>query len=182
MIVADYMTRQVITVAPDDTILQAAKLMLRHRVSGLPVINPAGHLVGIVSEHDLLRRHMNGDGTEGPHWLQLMIEQAALPGEVHDFHDRKVADVMTPNVVSIAEMASLGDASRLIGDLNVKRLPVVCDGKLVGIIARADLIRALAQGIEHVTAVTAPDVSVRQQLSELERQVWRSRARVAKPF
>jgi len=180
MIVADFMTRQVVTVAPDDTILRAAELMLRHRVSGLPVINSAGHLVGIVSEHDLLRQHRNGDGTVGLHWLQLMIEQAGLPGETNGLHDRKVADVMTPNVASIPETSSLGDASRLIGDLNVKRLPVVRDGKLVGIIARADLVRALAGSLESVGS--APDVSVRQQLSELERQVWRSRARVAKPF
>jgi CBS domain-containing protein len=180
MIVTDFMTRQVITVAPDDTILQAAKLMLRHRVSGLPVINSACHVIGIVSEHDLLRRHGNDDGTEGLHWLQVMIEQAARPGAVHEFHDRKVVDVMTPNVVSVSEMSSLDHASRLIGDLNIKRLPVVRDGKLVGIIARADLVRALAQSLEH--AAPAPDVSVRQQLCELERQVWRGRARVAKPF
>jgi CBS domain-containing protein len=182
MIVADFMTRQVITVAPNAAILQAAKLMLQYKVSGLPVVDAAGYVVGIVSEHDLLRHRRNGDGTEGPHWLQLMIEKSALPGETDKFHDRKVEEVMTSRVVSIAETASLGEASRLIGDLNVKRLPVVRDGKLVGIIARADLIRALTQSIESVAATAAPDVSVSQQLCELEQQVWRSRARVLKPF
>lgn len=181
MIVADFMTRQVITIAPDAAVLEAAKLMLQHKISGLPVVDAAGRLVGIVSEHDLLRQHKNGDGTVGPHWLQLMIERSALPGEADKFNDRKVAEVMTRRVVSIAETSSLGEASRLIGDLNVKRLPVVRNGKLVGIIARADLIRALTQGIENVAAA-APDVSVSQQLCELERQVWRSRARVPKPF
>jgi CBS domain-containing protein len=183
MIVADFMTRQVVTVAPDAAILQAAKLMLEHKISGLPVVDAAGHVVGIVSEHDLLRQRRNGDGTEGPHWLQLMIEKSALPGEADKFRDRKVEEVMTRRVVSIAETSSLGEASRIIGDLNVKRLPVVRNDKLVGIIARADLIRALTQNTESfATAKAAPDVSVSQRLSELERQVWRSRARVCKPF
>lgn len=182
MIVGDFMTRRVVTVAPDDSILETAKLMLEHKISGLPVVDQERHIVGIVSEHDLLRRRRNGDGTEGPHWLQLMIEKIGLPGESAEFHGRKVKEVMTQNVVSVAASSSLGEACRLLDDLGVKRLPVVGDGKLVGVIARADLVRALAQGIESATAPTAPDVSVDERLSELERQIWRSRARVSRPF
>ena len=89
---------------------------------------------------------------------------------------------MTQNVVSVAASATLGEACRLLDDLGVKRLPVVQDGKLVGVIARADLVRALAQGIESATAPTARDVSVDERLSELERQIWRSRSRVPRLF
>ncbi len=184
MIVGDFMARQVVTVAPDASILEAAKLMLEHKISGLPVVDQERHVVGIVSEHDLLRRRRNGDGTEGPHWLQLMIEKDGLPAEGPEFHGRKVKEVMTQNVVSVPASSSLGEACRLLDDLGVKRLPVVQDSKLVGVIARADLVRALAQGIESATAprATATDVSVDQRLCELERQIWRSRARVSRPF
>jgi CBS domain-containing protein len=182
MIVGDFMTRQVVTVVPDASILEAAKLMLEHKISGLPVVDHEQHVVGIVSEHDLLRRRRNGDGTEGPRWLQLVIEKDGLPAESAEFHERKVREVMTQNVVSVAASSSLGEACRLLDDLGVKRLPVIQDGKLVGVIARADLVRALAQGIESATAPTAPDVSVDERVCELERQIWRSRARVSRPF
>jgi CBS domain-containing protein len=183
MIVGDFMTRRVVTVRPDDSILDAARLMLEHKISGLPVVDAENHVVGIVSEHDLLRPRRNGDGTEGPHWLQLMIEKAGLSGgAAAGIHDREVREVMTKHAVTVNATSSLGEACRVIEDLGVKRVPVVQDGKLVGIIARADLVRALAQGIESATTAAAPDVSVDQRLSELERQIWRSRARVSRAF
>ena len=75
MKVGDFMTRRVISVAPETSLLDAARLMLQHNVSGLPVVNAAGQVVGIISEHDLLRRRKDDDGQEGPHWLELMIEK-----------------------------------------------------------------------------------------------------------
>lgn len=182
MKVANFMTHRVVTVAPDTSILDAAKLMLEHKISGLPVVDSAGQVVGIVSEHDLLRRRRNHDGSEGPHWLQLMIEKTGLGGESARFHEGKVEEVMTPNPVTISATASLGQACRVIEDLGIKRLPVVQNGKLVGIIARADLVRALAQNIERATAATARDVSIDERLSQLERQMWRDRARGWRPF
>ncbi len=176
------MTRRVVTVAPDSPVLSAAKLMLEHKISGLPVVDAAGHVVGIVSEHDLLRRRDGDDGRQRPHWLQLMTEDAGLAGELAQFHDRKVSEVMTPHPVTVAAAASLEEACRLIEDRGIKRLPVVHDGKLVGIIARADLVRALARTIETAAPARTPDVSVDEQLRELERQIWHTRARGRKPF
>ena len=75
------MTRRVITVAPDASIVEAAKLMLEHKISGLPVIDAAHHVVGIVSEHDLLGRRQGDERKQGSHWLQLMIERAELASE-----------------------------------------------------------------------------------------------------
>ena len=182
MMVGDFMTRQVIAVTPDTSIVEAAKLMLEHKISGLPVVDAARHVVGIVSEHDLLRGPERNEGRQGPHWLQLMIERAALAGESARFHDRKVNEVMTRNPITIATTSSLGETCRLIEERGIKRLPVVQNGKLIGIIARADLVRALAQTIEGAAAATTRDVGVDERLRELERQILRNSARRPKPF
>ena len=184
MRVGDFMTRRVITVAPDASIVEAAKLMLEHKISGLPVIDAAHHVVGIVSEHDLLSRRQGDERKQGSHWLQLMIERAELAGKSARFHDRKVNEVMTPDPVTVAATFSLGEACRLIEDRGIKRLPVVQNGELIGIIARADLVRALAQDTERAAAATTRDVSVDERLRELERQNLRNRARgrTSKPY
>jgi len=180
MTVRDFMTSRVITVAPDTPIVEAARLMLAHSISGLPVADAAGHVVGIVSEHDLLRE--TDDGRHGPHWLQLMIEREELADETARFHDRKVREVMTPRPITVAPVSTLSEACRLIEQHGIKRLPVVENGKLVGIIARADLVRALAQAKQKAGVAMAPDVSIDERQRELEREIWRSRARVTKPF
>jgi CBS domain-containing protein len=182
MMVGEFMTRRVITIAPDSSIIEAAKLMLEHKVSGLPVIDAAHHVVGIVSEHDLLRRRESDKGKQ-PHWLQLMIERAGLTDESAQFHQRKVNEVMTANPITVAPTSPLVEACRLIEERGIKRLPVVHHGELVGIIARADLVRALAQTVENATATTTMrDDSIDDRLRELERQIWRNRARGPKPF
>jgi len=180
MLVGDVMTRRVVTVIPDSPIVEAARLMVGHNISGLPVIDAAGRVVGIISEHDLLRTRDIGEGERAPRWLQLLFEGAELPRDPGGLDNRKVKDVMTPNPVCVRPNWSLGEACRLIEELGVKRLPVVEDNRLVGVIARADLVRALAQSIEGATA--ASDVSVRERLSGLERQIWRSQARGHKLF
>jgi len=181
MIVSDFMTRRVITIAPDSSTVEAAKLMMEHKVSGLPVIDAARHVVGIVSEHDLLRRRESGKGKQS-HWLRLMIERTGLTNESAQFHERKVNEVMTANPITIGPTSPLGEASRLIEERGIKRLPVVHNGELVGIIARADLVRALAQTVERATATAMRDDSIDDRLRELERQIWRNRARGPKPF
>ena len=172
MKVGDFMTRRVVTVPPDATILSAAQLMLEHKISGLPVVDDHGRIVGIVSEHDLLRRH--DDGMKRPHWLQLMIGEAELAGESAGFHVRKVSEVMTRDPVTVAPAFPIGEACRLIEDRGIKRLPVVQDGMLVGIIARADLMRALTSAI---SIAANADAGVKARLMELERQFWLNRAR-----
>lgn len=180
MKVENFMTRQVVTVTPNTSIFVAAQLMLQHKISGLPVVDAGGHVVGIVSEHDLLRD--DGKGIKGSPWLQLMIEPEGLAEQPARLRDRKISEVMTRDPITIAPASSLRDACQLIEDRGIKRLPVVQDGKLVGIIARADLVRALAQSIERAAAAATRDVSVDAHLVELERQILRSRARTSKPF
>jgi CBS domain-containing protein len=182
MMVGEFMTRRVITIAPDSSIIEAAKLMLEHKVSGLPVIDAAHHVVGIVSEHDLLRRRESDKGKQQSHWLQLMIEGAGLTDESARFHEQSVNEVMTANPITVAPTSSLGEACRLIEERGMKRLPVVQNGKLVGIIARADLVRAFAQAVARATGTTKRDDSIDDRLRELERQIWRNRVRGPKPF
>ena len=95
MRVADFMTREVVTVRPDTPVLIAARQMLERKISGLPVVDDAGCVVGIVTEHDLLRDGEPEGGTKRPHWLRLIIERTGLADEAGRFHVRTVGDVMT---------------------------------------------------------------------------------------
>jgi len=180
MKVADFMSRDVISVTPDAPILEAARLMGEHNISGLPVINSQGALVGILSEHDLLRQHKRKGEAQDQHWLQLMLKNNGRTFEERGFAERKVVNVMTPDPVTVAPNTSLDEACGVIETLGVKRLPVVENGKLVGIIARTDLVRALTRALKG--GRTVGDVSVKQHIEQLERQAWRERARLSKPF
>ena len=178
--VEDYMTRRVVTVTPDTPILAAAKLMLENHISGLPVVDASAHVVGIISESDLLRD--DGKGVDGSPWLQMMVRPDALSGEPAQLGARKVGDVMTPGPVTVVPRASVAQACRLMEQHGIKRLPVVQNDALVGLIARADLVRAFAQSTEKSAPAPIPDVSINLRLAELERQIWRNRARVTRPF
>ncbi len=171
------MTRQVVTVTPESSILDAARLMLEHKISGLPVVNDANHLVGIISEHDLLRRGKNEVRTERTHWLRLMIEPANLAVESTHFRDRTVGELMTSNPVTITETASLEDAARLIGEHGIKRLPVVRNNQLVGVISRADLVRAITRATRKIADAAKRDEMMAARLLEMERQLLQHRAR-----
>lgn len=177
MKVKNFMTSEVVTVTPETSILDAARLMLDHQISGLPVVTDEGRVVGIISEHDLLRGGSNDVQSPLPHWLRLMIERANLADATARFQVRKVGDVMTPNPVTIAETASLEEAGRLIGDHDVKRLPVIRDGRLVGIIARADVVRAMIVAARKMTDAANRDEMAAARLLELERQSFLHRAR-----
>jgi CBS domain-containing protein len=150
MRVGNFMTTRVVTVRPDSSVRDAAKLMVEHKISGLPVVDANDHVVGIVTEHDLLRRRTNGSGSHGPHWLQLMIERAEIAHESDRFHEAKVEEVMTRNPLAVFEDTPIAEACRLIVERGIKRLPVVRDGRLVGVVARADLVRALGIAVSRI--------------------------------
>jgi CBS domain-containing protein len=178
MRVEEFMTRRVITITPDTTLLAAAKLMLEHRVGGLPVVNAAGGIIGVFSESDLLRE----EGEEGSPWLDIMVGQDEKPAAALKLNTRKVADIMTRQLITIAPSASIAEACRLLHDHRLRRLPVVESDKLVGMIARVDLVRAVATSAEKASPQPASDVSVETRLAEMERQIWRNRARGLRPF
>ena len=178
MRVEDFMTRRVVTITPDTTLLAAAKLMLEHRVGGLPVLDASGRMIGVFSESDLLRE----EGEDGSPWLQMMVGPDGKPAELPRLDARKVGDVMTRQLITIAPGASIAQACRLLHEHRLRRLPVVESDKLVGMIARADLVRAVAVSAEKASLAPMRDVSVDARLAELERQIWRNRARVVRPF
>ncbi len=142
MRVDDVMSRNVVTVEPDDSLHHAAELMSEHRVSGLPVV-AAGRLVGVLTESDFLRLS-TGKGRR--RWLDAVFGARDYPESATE-----VGDMMTPNPVTVAPDRRLRDAARIMIDANVKRLPVVdAEGVLRGIISRADIMKSYARSDEAV--------------------------------
>src|SRR5579863_2173834 len=179
MRVKDVMTKDVIGVSPKAAVADALDIMTRSRLSGLPVIDEAGSLVGIVSEADFLRRAELG--TEKPgHWLASMF----LPGRAADIyaraHARRVDEIMTTDVATIGENGSLADAVAVMERKRVKRLPVVKDGKVIGMIARADFIHALALFVRQpYDEPLVGDAEIKKRIdAEMRAQPWAPMASV----
>src|SRR5579872_3331175 len=174
------MTRHVITITPDTTLLAAAKLMLEHRVGGFPVVDASGRIIGVFSESDLLREESTGE--DASPWLKMIIGPDGKPTAPPRLETLKAGDFMTQRPITIAPDASIATACRLLHEHRLRRLPVVDGEKLVGMIARADLVRAVAVSSEKAAPGPAHDVSVDARVTEMERQIWRNRARGFRPF
>jgi CBS domain-containing protein len=142
MTIEEIMTRDVITVSPTTPIHKAARLMVEHGVSGLPVVDDDGRLVGIISEGDLILRQKRRD--ERPWWRWFFEDGEQLAREYQKAVGTTVGEVMTRSVVSISPVWGIEMAAAILQNRRIRRLPVVHDGQLVGIVSRADLIKALA--------------------------------------
>lgn len=151
MLAKDVMTKSVVTVDPGATVLQAVRLMLQKRISGLPVVDASGNLVGIVTEGDFLRRVETKTERRRPRWLEFILGPGRLADEYVHSHGSKVAEVMTPEPLTIAEDTPLDEVVQTMETRGVKRLPVVRGKRVVGIVSRANLLHALAS-----LAPTAP--------------------------
>ena len=170
---ADVMTRRVITVAPDASVLQAARLMLQNRISGLPVVDARGQLVGIVTEGDFLRRAETGTERRRPSWLQFFMSSGKLAEEYVRTHGRKVEEVMSRTPQTVAEDATLEEVVRTMERAGVKRVPVLRGDKLVGIITRANLLHALASAARTMPPTAKGDAAIRDRiLAEFEKLSW----------
>ncbi len=141
----DVMTEHVITVGPDTPVREIAELLLERRISAVPVVDGDGAIAGIVSEGDLIHRDELGTEARGRSWwLRLFDDTTELAERYAKSHGTKARDVMTRDVVSVDETASLGDIAELLETRHIKRVPVMRDGRLAGVVSRADLVRALA--------------------------------------
>jgi CBS domain-containing protein len=153
----DLMTRDVAVVHPDTSLLEAVKVMAQRRISGMPVVDDAGTIVGMMSEGDLVRWH-EGYTERQARWLDMLAEGFDLaPDFLRGIREqqRKVKYVMSPGATTVTEEAPARDIAHLMYAKNIKRVPVVRDGKLVGIVARSDLVRALARKLEENSIGTA---------------------------
>jgi CBS domain-containing protein len=139
---SDIMTHDVVTVRSDTPLAEVVRLMLAHRISGLPVVDGGG-LVGIVSEGDLLRRPETGATRARRRWLHLLTCGETEAADYVKTHGIVAGEVMTVDVVSIGETTPIGDIAEVLEAHGIKRVPVLRDGKLVGIVSRADLLRGL---------------------------------------
>jgi CBS domain-containing protein len=176
---ADLMTSFVVTVRPDATIESAAQLMLQYQISGLPVTDSDGAVLGIVTESDLLRRAETGTEKRHTRWVSLLIGPGRLAQEYVHTHGRRVGEVMTERVFTATPQTPLAALVALMETKHVKRVPVVDQGRLVGIVSRADVMAALVGLLAEKPARTVTDAEIRNQiLTEIDRQPWGSRGSV----
>jgi CBS domain-containing protein len=179
MKVGDIMTRNVISVRGDEAVLEAAGLMLQNRISGLPVVDAAGKLIGIVTEGDFLRRDEIGTQRRRPKWLEFLVGPGRLASEYVQAHGRKVDEIMTPDPCSVTEDKSLESVVDLMEHRRIKRLPVVRDERLVGIVSRANLVHALVSLSRDAQAPAGDDAAIRDHaLAAIGKQPWGHRVNV----
>jgi CBS domain-containing protein len=167
------MTRKVISVGTATSIVEAANVMLENHVSGLPVIDEAGRLVGIVSQGDFIRRAEIGTQRKRGHWLKFLLGPGKAASDFVHERGRKVEEIMTPEPLTVTEDATLEDIVELMERYNVKRLPVVRGDKLVGIVTRSNLLQAVAELARDVPDPTADDDHIRNHIiASIEKNDW----------
>ncbi len=169
----DVMTRDVISIAPDATVLQAARLMLQHHISGLPVVDKDGKLVGVLSEGDFLRRRETRTEHKRSRWLEFLMGPGRIAAEYSHSHGSKVAEVMTTEVQTVDELTALEDIVELMERKRIKRVPVVCGDQLVGIVTRSNLMHAMVSMARVAQPAAKDDVSIRDGLlAEFQKEIW----------
>ena len=169
----DVMVRDVVTVHPDMDVAEAVKLLIEHDVSALPVLNNEGNLVGVLSEADLIHRAEIGTEKHRPWWLEAVTGGSTLAEEFAKSHGKKVGEVMTDGVISVTEETPLSEIAALFERKRIKRVPVVKDGRLVGVVSQSNLIQALASLIGRTDHIDESDRQIRLELlSRLQEQSW----------
>lgn len=175
----DVMTRNVISIDPDATVLQAARLMLQHRISGLPVIDAKGQLVGVLSEGDFLRRRETNTEKRRSRWLEFLMGPGRIAAEYTHSHGCKVSEAMTPDPQTVSETASLEDVVEMMERHRIKRVPVMCGNEVVGILTRSNLMRAMVSMARAAPPAAVGDAAIREQLvNEMQKQEWAPSATV----
>jgi CBS domain-containing protein len=174
---ADVMVSNVITVNVDATVQDVAGTLATNRISAVPVVDRQGNLAGIVSEGDLIRRSEIGTERSRSWWLDTQSTNRKLAEQFVQSHSRRVSDVMTTKVISVKPDSTLGEIASLLEKNGIKRVPVVRDGRVVGIVSRANLVQALASVIElPVEETVESDASFREKVLGRLQEVPRVRS------
>lgn len=169
----DIMTKDLVFVRPETPVRDIAALMTEKRISGLPVLAADGQLLGIVSQSDLLHRWEIGTEPKYKWWLKIFSDSDSLARAFSKTHGIMAKDVMTCHLISVKHDTDLGDVASLLDQSKVKRLPVLQDGKLVGIITRSDLVKAFSQSPKPVDQQVVDDALLQRALADKMRgQTW----------
>jgi len=178
----DVMTPNVITVDPDTSVQTLARLLCERGISGVPVVDRDERLVGIVSEGDLLHRAETGTerrpgrlvARSRSWWLDTIAAYRDLARDYVKTYGRTAKDVMTREVISVTDTTQLADIAMLLETNRIKRVPVLRNGRLVGIVSRANLVRALAvTKSDSAIDADSDDRTIRDKLlAELKGQEW----------
>jgi CBS domain-containing protein len=167
------MTRKVITVGVATPIVEAANIMLAKHVSGLPVVDDAGKLVGIVSQGDFIRRAEIGTQRKRGRWLKFLLGPGKVASDFVHERGRKVGEIMTLDPCTVSEDATLEDIVQLMEHNNIKRLPVMRGDLLVGIVTRSNLLQAVAEFARDIPDPTADDDHIRNHIiTSIEKADW----------
>jgi CBS domain-containing protein len=174
----DVMTTQVVAVEPDTPVREVARIMVERRITGLPVQEPDGRLVGVVTDGDIYRRaELGTDRRRRRSWLELFAPDPRHAEDYVEAHGRIARDVMSSDVVAVAPETSLRQIADLFETRRIRRVPVVRDGKVVGIVSRANLVQAFAASASPETDSAAADRRIRDMvLAEYGRHPWGLRA------
>ena len=168
----DVMVSPVISVKPSCTVKEVAKTLLERRISAVPVVDDSGKLAGIVSEGDLMHRAEIGTQRRHSWWLRVLTGDDALAAEYTKAHARTVADVMTRDVITASPDTPLHEIAALLERHSIKRVPIVKDSELVGIVSRANLLQALASSHKDLD-IQLSDTTIRDRiLAHLNNQPW----------
>lgn len=171
----ELMTKNIITAGPETTVKEIAGLLVEHRISAVPIVNEGGEIIGIVSESDLFHRAETATEHKRSWWLSALTETDTLAREYVKSHGTKAEDVMSRVVISVHEDADLSEVADILDSHGIRRVPVVKEGRLIGIVSRADIVRALVQ-VEVSAPAARPDDSSLQTaiLKEIRSQSWLS--------
>jgi CBS domain-containing protein len=173
MNVQEAMTKDVVTVGPQTTVGEIADLLVRHRISAVPVVSDDNRVVGIVSQTDLGHRSETGTEKRRKWWLDMFADSDTKAREYIKSHGLKAQDVMSRIVVSVSRQASLSEVADALDTHRIRQVPVMDDGKLVGMVSRADLVRKLAE-VRIAAPAARPDSGALQKAiwDEIKAQPW----------
>jgi CBS domain-containing protein len=164
MIASDVMVSTVITVGPDASVRDVADLLLRNRISAVPVVGADGQILGIVSEGDLMNRPEAKTARQKPWWLNAFASNDTLAVDYVKAHSRRVTDVMTRNVITAPPNTSVAEVAAILEKNRIKRVPIVAHGKIVGIVSRANLLQALASSKDKTPTAQVDDSAIRDNI------------------